>query len=82
MRLARLDQAGYSSPDQAAKALGISAYPARLALEESQKLGSRKIARIFELLQRADMDLKGGSGLDGRLIMEVLIARIAQQYRL
>ncbi len=81
-RLARLDQAGYSSPDDVAGELGISSYPARLALEESQKLGSKKIARIFELLQEADMDLKGRSGLDGRLIMEVLIARIAQQYRL
>ena len=87
MRQMRLDKGGGSgtsglSPAAAAKELGISEYPAKLAIEESKKLGTKKLAKIFELLNKADKDLKGQSALEGDLIMEILIARIAQQYRL
>lgn len=82
LRISLLDGAGYSNSDQAAKDLGISAYPAKLALQESQKLGTQKIQRIIKLLAKADKDMKGGSGLEPEVILEILIARIAQQYRL
>lgn len=81
-RIAMLDGAGFQSGDQAAKELGISVYPAKLALAESQQLGTHKIKRISALLGKADEDIKGGSGLDSELIVEILIARLAQQYRL
>ena len=81
-RLAMLDGNGDLAPKQAAGILGISEYPARLALEESSKLGSKKIVRIFELMRNADKDLKGQTGLEGSLVMEILVARLSQQYRL
>ncbi len=82
MRIARLDGAGFKNSDEVAKALGMSAYPAKLALEESRNLGPTKIKKIIELLGSADYDLKGKTGLDGKLVLEILAARIAQQYRL
>ena len=81
-RIARLDGAGFTNSADVAKELKMSAYPAKLALEESKKLGFIKIKRIMEMLGKADEDLKGGTGLDQELVLEILIARIAQQYRL
>lgn len=81
-RIAMLDGAGFRSGDEAAKALGISAYPAKLALAEAQNLGTRKLKKITALLSKADADLKGGSGLNPEIVLEILIARLAQQYRL
>ena len=59
----------------------MSSYPAKLALEEADRLGPARIRRIMEMLGKADIDLKGDSGLDGEVVMEILVARLAQQAR-
>jgi hypothetical protein len=36
------------------------------------------VRRAFELLAAADSDLRGGTGLDEDVVMDVLIARLAR----
>ena len=89
LRLARLDGAGLSRPEEAASVLGISAYPAGKALATSHRLGSARIAEAVHLVARADLDLKGGATFGSRgetgdwdatdlTVIEVLVARLAR----
>ena len=75
----RLDGSTVTSAEEAARMLGMrSAYPARKALEQSRRLGSARIGRAVVLLSEADLDLRGRSGLDDSLVLEVLVARLAR----
>ncbi|HEY1829173.1 MAG TPA: DNA polymerase III subunit delta [Acidimicrobiales bacterium] len=76
-----LDGSTISSERDAAQLLGISAYPAKKALEQSRRLGSARIAQAITWLARADLDLKGESGLPPELVVEILVARLARQTR-
>ena len=77
-QMLRLDGSGVTSPEQAAEVLGIkSAYPAKKALTQSNRLGTSRIARAVQLLSEADLDLRGGTGLSGELVVEVLVARLS-----
>ncbi len=88
-RIVRLDGAEAESEAEAAALLrrggalskGGSTYPARIALSEARKLGSQRIRRIFELLAKADLNLKGGTGLPAETTLEILVARLAQIHR-
>jgi len=63
----------------AAAVLGLkgSTFPARKALDQSRRLGPVKVARAVELLADADIALRGASGWDNTLVMDVLVARLA-----
>jgi DNA polymerase-3 subunit delta len=63
----------------AAVVLGLkgSTFPARKALDQSRRLGPVKVARAVELLADADVALRGASGWDNTLVMDVLVARLA-----
>jgi DNA polymerase-3 subunit delta len=75
----RLDGSGVTSAEQAAELLGIkSAFPAKKALAQANRLGSARIARAVELLAEADLDLRGTTGLPGELVVEVLVARLSR----
>jgi len=75
----RLDGSTVTSAEEAAQLLGWrSAYPARKALEQGRRLGSARIGRAVVLLAEADLDLRGRSGLDDGLVLEVLVARLAR----
>ena len=75
----RLDGSSVTSGEEAARLLGWrSAYPARKALEQGRRLGSARIGRAVVLLSEADLDLRGRSGLDDGLVLEVLVARLAR----
>jgi DNA polymerase-3 subunit delta len=76
-----LDGASISGEREAAAVLGIPAYPAKKALEQSRRLGSARIAQGITLLARADLDLKGESGLPPEVVVEILVARLARQTR-
>jgi DNA polymerase-3 subunit delta len=76
-----LDGANISGERQAAEVLGIPAFPAKKALEQSRRLGSKKIADGINLLARADLDVKGESGLPPEVLIEILVARLARQTR-
>jgi DNA polymerase-3 subunit delta len=76
-----LDGALISGEREAAEVLGISPYPAKKALEQSRRLGSARIANAIMLLAQADSDVKGGTGLDPELVVEILVARLSHQTR-
>jgi hypothetical protein len=56
----------------------MSPYPAGKALRQARRLGHDRIARAVELLAGADLDLRGRIGWPPELVMEVLVARLAQ----
>lgn len=78
----RLDGAGVTTPEQAARLLGLrSSFPAKKALAQAARLGSARIARAFALLAEADLDLRGVSDLPGETVLEVLVARLSRLVR-
>jgi DNA polymerase III subunit delta len=78
-KLARLDGTGARSESDAAAAMGIKpGYPAKKALTTYGRLGSGGVQRAVQLLAAADLDLRGASDLDDRVVMEVLVARLAR----
>jgi len=79
-RMLRLDGTSITNEKDAAAHLGIkgSSFPAKKALAQSRRLGSEKIRRAIELLSETDVDLRGRSALGGDILMEILIARLAQ----
>jgi DNA polymerase-3 subunit delta len=76
-----LDGANISGEREAAAVLGIPAFPAKKALEQSRRLGSARIAQGINWLARADLDVKGESGLPTEVVVEILVARLARQTR-
>lgn len=80
-RLARLDGREVSSRDDAEEILGIKGFPAEKALKAYRSLGSDGVRKAFDLLARADFDLRGGTGLDDEIVMDVLVARLARLSR-
>ncbi|MGI9607690.1 MAG: DNA polymerase III subunit delta [Acidimicrobiales bacterium] len=79
LRMARLDGAPVAGEKQAAELLGMkgSTFPAKKALTQSKKLGSNGVHRAVSLLAEADRGLRGESGWPPELVMEVLVARLA-----
>ena len=78
-QMLRLDGSGVTTAEQAAEVLGIkSAFPAKKALAQGNRLGSARIARAMQLLAEADLDLRGTTGLPGDLVVEVLVARLSR----
>ena len=77
----RLDGEDSFGEADAAKALGMNAFPAGKALRQSRRLGHRGVVRSLELLADADIDLRGRVGWPPELVMEVLVARLAQLNR-
>lgn len=79
-RLLMLDGSGVRDEKAAAALLGMkgSTFPARKALTQSRRLGSEPIHKAIGLLAAADLDMKGGSALDNRTVLEVLTGRLAQ----
>ena len=78
-KMAKLDGSGANSQDAAAEVLGIkSGFPAKKALEGSQRLGTDGLRRAIGLLADADLDVRGRTGLDEVVVTEVLVARLAR----
>jgi DNA polymerase-3 subunit delta len=82
-RMLRLDGTGISNDKEAAAHLGIkgSSFPAKKAVAQLRRLGPEKIRRAIELLGETDLDLRGKSALDGDILMEILVARLAHLTR-
>jgi len=74
----RLDGADVRSADEAASLLKMSPFPARKVLEQGRRLGHDRIARAIEVIATADADLRGRLGWPAELVMEVMVARLAQ----
>ncbi len=65
----------------AAAVLGAAPFVAKKALEQSRRLGSARIAEAVNLIAAADLDVRGASGLNPEVVMEILVARLARQTR-
>ena len=74
----RLDGSGVTDPGAAASLLGMSPYPARKVLAQGRRLGAERVARAVSLIADADLDLRGMVDWPGDLVIEVLVARLAQ----
>lgn len=79
MRLARLDGVDARSEADAAAATGLKpGFPARKALETFRRVGADGVARAIALIAAADLDLRGRTDLDAKLVMEVVVARLSR----
>ncbi|GAC1477705.1 MAG: hypothetical protein NVS1B12_13290 [Acidimicrobiales bacterium] len=74
----RLDGSDIRGEQEAAAAVGMAPYPAKKALAQATRLGSRNIARAITLLADADLDLRGVKDWPDRLVLEVLVARLSR----
>ena len=79
LRMLRLDGAPVAGEKQAAELLGMkgSTFPAKKALTQTKRLGSENIKKAIELLAEADRNLRGEIAWPSELVVEVLIARLA-----
>ena len=75
----RLDGAGVGSDKAAAELLGMkgSTFPAKKARQQAGRLGTERLARAVELLADADLQLRGTVDWPPELVLEVLVARLA-----
>lgn len=82
-RILRLDGADARGEKDAAAILGLkgSTFPAKKALAQARKLGSRHAKESITLLAAADIDLRGTVDWPDQLVLEVLVARLARLAR-
>jgi DNA polymerase-3 subunit delta len=80
-QLLALDGASVSGEREAAELLSVAPFVAKKALDQSRRLGSARIAQAITLLAAADLDVKGGSGLQPELVIEIVVARLTRQIR-
>jgi DNA polymerase-3 subunit delta len=77
-RLAKLDGPSVQSVGDAEALTGAKGFQAEKALKAYRNLGSSGLRRAFDLLATADLDLRGRTGLDNDVVMDVLVARLAK----
>jgi DNA polymerase-3 subunit delta len=65
-------------PNEACQAAGISGYFVEKTLQQHTHLGPRRVDRLPELLLQADLDLKGSSTLDPRVVLERLMVALSR----
>jgi DNA polymerase-3 subunit delta len=77
----RLDGGEIADEAAASAATGLAPFPAKKALRQARRLGHERIVRAIKLLANADLDVRGRVAWPDELVMEVLIARLAQLVR-
>ena len=76
-QVARLDGADVRSVDEVVAVIGGSPFVAKKLFTLSARLSHEAVVRALELIGEADLALKGGSVLEDRLVIEILVARLA-----
>jgi DNA polymerase-3 subunit delta len=76
-----LDGDDVAGERDAAAILGTAPFVAKKALEQTRRLGGARIAEAINLLAKADLDVRGVSGLEAEIVLEILVARLARQTR-
>ena len=61
--------------------MGRAPYPAKKALEATRALGPDGFVRAFAELHRADVGIKGATGLPEGAVLEITVARLANLHR-
>jgi DNA polymerase-3 subunit delta len=82
-RMLALDGAEARTDKEAAALLGMrgSTYPAKKALDQCRRLGSARVGQAVGLVAGADLDLRGNRDWPDELVLEVLVARLANLNR-
>ena len=82
-KLARLDSDDVRTVDDAHRVWGGkgSTFPAKKGLEAARGLGAAGFVRAFAELHRADVGIKGASGLPAETLLEIAVARLASLHR-
>ncbi len=83
-QMLRLDGSDVTDERQAAEVLGLrgrSTYPAKKALDQLRRLGHARVAQAIALLAQADVDFRGLKDWPPELVLEVLVARLANLSR-
>ena len=81
-RILQLSGRSGVTSEEAANLLGDkSAYRAKKTLSEANRLGPEKSKRAIQLLAKADVNLRGGTGVPAETVMEVLVARLSSLYK-
>jgi DNA polymerase-3 subunit delta len=79
VKVMRLDGSGAGDPVTAMSFIGSrSEFQGRKYLELSRSLGSKKAFDAIALLARADRALRGATGLENDVVLEVLVARLSR----
>jgi DNA polymerase III delta subunit len=89
LNMARLEGSGANTKEEAARLLGINAFPAGKSLQQGQRLGAERLSTAVHWLTEADLALKGGVSYGGKdlesdldvtelTVIEVLVARLAR----
>ncbi|HEV3212457.1 MAG TPA: DNA polymerase III subunit delta [Acidimicrobiales bacterium] len=81
LRLLRLDGSGARTKEDAASLLSVSPFPAGKLLAAAKALGAERIRQAVAWIAQADEDVKGATGLEPHLVLEVLVARLARLHR-
>ena len=71
LRAARLDL------DEACRIAGIPSFAVDKTRKQHAHLGPHRVDQLPAMLLKADLDLKGGSLLDPRAVMEILLVRLS-----
>ena len=64
--------------DEACRTAGIPAFAVDKTRKQHAHLGPHRVDQLPAILLKADLDLKGGSSLEPRTILEVLMIRLSQ----
>jgi DNA polymerase-3 subunit delta len=78
-RILRLDDPAIAGESEAVAALGgkVKPYPAGLALKQARLLGTGGVRSAYDLLAKADLDLRGNTAAPEDAVLEILVARLA-----
>jgi DNA polymerase III subunit delta len=63
--------------EEACRMAGIPSFAFEKTRKQHAHLGPRRVDQLPEMLLRADLDLKGGSMLEPRTVLEMLLVRLA-----
>jgi DNA polymerase III subunit delta len=83
-RMLALDGVDVGGEADAAALLGMkgrSTFPAKKALQQGRRLGSEKVQQATVLLAQSDLDLRGAKHGPDEVLLEVLVARLANLSR-
>src|SRR5262249_3438438 len=59
--------------------VGVMSFKVKNAEQQMRHLGRRRLEKLYDWLLQADMDVKGGSVLPPRTILERLVVRLARK---